>query len=150
MNRFPNHAQVGFALIALSCIMQLGCGSPTPTASVSGAVTLDDQPLKGKVHLSFVGADNVPRTTTTDDMGKFVLNELPVGEVVVIVSEATMPEIPPASGRQAEGTKAAPRAKATRRQGEVPAIYSDAGKPLLRYTLSPGDNTLAIQLKSAK
>jgi hypothetical protein len=83
-------------------------------------------------------------------MGKFVLTELPVGEVMVTISDARTSETPPASGRQAEGTKAAPRGKAPRGQSEVPAVYSDASKPMLRYTLTPGDNTLAIQLKSTK
>jgi hypothetical protein len=152
MNRVPKYCRVGFALAALAPVLFTGCGFSTPTASASGAVTLNNKPLTGKVHLSFIGADNTPRVAVTDASGNFSLKDLPVGEVVVIVSEAREPEAAPAGGRKAEGERAAPQRQASRGQAPraaVPAVYSDAGNPVLRYTLNGGDNSLAIQLRSA-
>jgi hypothetical protein len=132
-----------FALLAVASAAFAGCGSSDSAASVSGVVTLNGKPLPGKVLLSFVGTDNVPRSTETDDAGRFTVSGLPAGEVAVMVSEASAPA--PVS-RQAEGARPAPRTKAAR--GAVPPEYADAGRPLLRYTLAAGDNALAVELKS--
>ena len=45
-----------------------GCGTG-PQGSASGTVTLDGAPLKHRAVLTFVGADNTPRSTETDERG---------------------------------------------------------------------------------
>jgi hypothetical protein len=147
MHRSFRSLRLRFALFALAAAVPVGCDSGPPTASVGGVVTINGRPLTGKVLLSFVGADRVPRTTETDELGKFTLDGLQPGEVTVTVSGAPAPEsAPEGAARHTGGTRAAPRGKAA--HGEVPPEYSDASRPLLRYTLAPGDNHLAVELKS--
>jgi hypothetical protein len=124
-----------------------GC-SWVPRASVSGTVTHNGLALTHKVSLTFIGSDNVPRTTQTDDNGAFALSNLPVGEV-----SATAVSIPDG------GPKARPRPKFSEKpterppepppleQSEVPPKYGDAANPLLKFDLKEGNNYLPIDLK---
>ena len=131
-----------------------GCeSSPTP-AAVAGVVTIDGRPPKAKVLLSFLGADNMSRGVETDDAGHFSFAGLPAGEVRVMVSPANMggPAAPDPTGGARKGEESGKWSPPPPRRPvkvEIPAAYSDAGNPRLRYTLEPGDNTLTIELKSA-
>jgi hypothetical protein len=133
-----------------------GCSRATRTASVSGIVTLDNNPPNVRLLLSFVGADNVPRSVETDETGHFSLSDLPVGDVAVMVSTAGgCGSARPREGRHGAGSPGAgsPR-DAGRDQSSagpnVPAGYSDATNPRLRYRLDGESTTLTIELTTAR
>jgi hypothetical protein len=152
----PSSRSLRPSSILLACLLTVtaaGCGAPSNSASVSGAVTINGKPPKSKVLLSFVGVDNVPRSVRTDDAGTFSLSDLPVGEVKVMISQsasdARAGSDQPGSARKGEGKgSAGPRSPPQATRSEIPAEYSDAGNPRLRYTLGPGHTPLTIDLKA--
>jgi hypothetical protein len=103
--------------------------------------------LKNKVVLTFVGADNVPLSTQTDDSGAYSVDGLPVGEVRVTV--VSVPEGGPASRSFARPEGGAPAGRLSHLPApltEVPAEYGNAARPLLRFDLEEGNNELPIDL----
>jgi hypothetical protein len=137
---------LGMVVAALLLWTLAGC-SGQPHARVSGTVTLQGMPLKNKVVLTFVGPDQVPRSTQTDETGAFSLTDLPIGETRVTV--VSIPE----GGSRPQGQAAQENASSRGRLGaapatlaEVPWEYGDAANPRLTFTLVEGDNDLPINL----
>jgi hypothetical protein len=136
-------------LLFVAVVTASGCGSPSSTASVTGTVTINGKPLTSGVVLSFVGADNVPRSVQTDSQGAFQLSNLPVGEVRVMVCSAAvdLDTVRSGPGRKGDGKSTAiPRNQPVK--SSVPSSYSNAAKPLLHYTLSAGNTPLDIDLNA--
>jgi hypothetical protein len=137
-----------FATLFLSAAAGLlgGCSS-APRASVSGKVTLQGAPLKNKVVLTFVGADNVPHSTQTDETGTYCLTGLPIGAArVTLVSIPDGGPAPRAFKSQDQTPAGARQGYAPQPPPEVPLEYGDAGNPKLTFNLVEGDNDLPINL----
>jgi hypothetical protein len=135
------------ALLVGTAAFALPACSGRPGASVSGTVTLRGATLKNRVVLTFVGADNVPVSTRTDESGTYSLAGLPVGEVRVTV--VSVPEGGPASRSFARPEGGAPAGRISHVPAsptEVPAEYGNAAQPLLRFNLEEGVNDLSIDI----
>jgi hypothetical protein len=98
--------------------------------------------------LTFVGPDNVPRSTQTGAGGEFTISGLAVGfnkVTVVPVRESGLPPREPAKKHDsATGGQRLSRQHPAAQ--EVPSQYGDAAHPRLTYTLATGDNVLDIDL----
>jgi hypothetical protein len=130
------HATLGRLLLVpalVGALLAAGCGSSEP-ASVTGTVTLAGKVLDRKVAVTVLGIDNVPHNTETDDTGRFTIDGLPAGEIMVTV----MPRTGVVGGPTAlVGTKGLPSG-APRSPG--------SGDAARRFQLQVGENVCNIDL----
>lgn len=153
------------SLIALSAALAAGgCGpSAPPLAAVDGTVAANGRPL-GNVEVVFVPDGGTPgreAAAYTDSAGRYRVPHdpaegvgVPVGVHRVLVRDADMYLVPPASGIDPEsgeaaaadsGAKPGPARKASR----VPLAYGDAAKtPLRGVRIQPGSQTFDIAVET--
>jgi len=115
-----------------------GCGTKGAANSVSGKVTLNDEPVKGLV--VFVGADNKEVSAPTNPNGTYTLDNPPLGQVKVLVK--TVGPV----GVDTPPPKDAPNMP---KAGGVapPAKYASAATSGLTYEVKAGKHTYDIPLK---
>jgi len=135
-------------LIAIPLLLVLGCGggnkTGTKTVDVSGRVTLNGQPLAGAL-ISF-STSEFSAAAETDDDGKYTLPQgAALGENRVIISKIKGGagfSADPEDGMDAEQVAAAEDPETTRKKASVgeqlPAIYSDPEKSILKFKVTEG------------
>jgi len=137
----------GVALLGL-LLAAVGCEG---SASVSGKVTLNGQPVNGGA-VTFYGAGGRQEGSWIDPEGNYAIAKAPVGDVKVTVvsSKAGQPPklpkeraAPQHPGGQEGGGGAAPAGKPV----VVPDKYKDPERSGLTFTLKPGPQTIPIELK---
>ncbi len=138
-----------------------GCGSG-PLAKVRGFVTLDGKPLGGAgVEFEPIGGHGQPARGITDSQGSFHMDtHVPddgawPGVYRVLISKhevdpAMFQKYDPSDPTALQKMYAADaKARAKPRKHLVPAIYRDAEKTPLRWTV-PDDNNKTLELKSTQ
>jgi hypothetical protein len=136
-------------LVAVAPLTVAGCAATTQ-ANVSGTVTYLGKALKRKAVLTFVGADNVPRSTETDDGGHFTIVGLPDGEVTVTVTPLGGGSTPHSLAATKDTPSGAPRPSGkSAPPSDIPPEYGDATHPRLRNQLQAGGNVWNIDLMSS-
>lgn len=105
--------------------------------SVSGKVTLNDQPVNGTV--SFVGGDGKPFFCPTNEAGFYMLDDTPPGKYTVTIRAMGAP--PPVGNMKFELPEA-PKFGAT-----PPARYADPKKSPLSFEITKGEQTFDIKLE---
>jgi hypothetical protein len=130
--------------LLLATGLLVGC-SGSNSATVSGTVTLDNQPLPG-ANVSFYPADekNAPAYGQTDAQGRYSLSTgadtgLAPGQYIAVVVATKEPPQP----YDATGAEIPPIPI-------TPAKYGDATKSDLRIEVKPGKNDLPLSLQSGK
>jgi hypothetical protein len=134
------------ALLGL-VLAAVGCGEGS--ASVSGKVTLNGQPLTGGA-ITFHAAGGRAEGSWIDPEGNYAIARAPVGQVKVTVV-ATQTREPPKTPRKREvpqhpesqGGGGAPAGKPS----AIPPKYKDPEKSPLTYTLSRGSQVINIDLQ---
>lgn len=125
-------------IVALGCLLLAGCSNPS-TSDMEGTVTLDGSP----VTMGSVTANPFRGSPVTGEIrpdGKYVLRDVPVGEIVITV--AGPPPIQPDAQAMKFG-KAPPPQKLA----DIPAKYQALATSDLKFTLKPGHNPIDLPLK---
>ncbi len=117
--------------LAFAAIVASGCGGKGPKNSVTGKVTLNGRPVKGR--LIFIGSDGKERDAGIGAGGEYFLPDPPIGEVTILVKG---PEV--ASGGSAEKPPSIPMPTPKEKtKGEMPTSsgtsQDDAVNPPAKY-----------------
>lgn len=120
-------------------LLLVGCGeSPTPTASVSGTVTLDNNPVAGVATLQS-GESGKVFTGILDSSGKFTIEAVDVGNYKVYLS-------PPQITTPPEG----PEDARNQPQSEIPDGYLSMESTDLKAVVEEGkENTYTFALNAS-
>ncbi len=132
-------------LLSAAMLFSIGCGGGEEpnAATVSGVVTLNDQPVTSGM-VNFVtgdGSDSFPATIGED--GKYTVNQsaskagIPPGSYKITVAADS-------SGDVAPSTEDDKGAKAT--EGAIPSKYSSVGTSGLTAEVKAGDNDVPLKL----
>ncbi|QDV69573.1 hypothetical protein Poly24_32890 [Rosistilla carotiformis] len=135
---FSRSARVLGAALPLAILLTLGCGEPNPrTATVSGNVLLDDQPLdSGNLLLLSESGESGGAELNAD--GTYTLTCIPGTYHVAVmpISVEVGPDGTPMNPEQAASTV------------EIPQKYHDVGSSELTVEVTDGENTFDIPLVS--
>lgn len=131
---------IGLVAVACAALALAGCGGKPADGgdSVSGKVTLNGQPVAGRV--AFVGADKKETITVTGPDGRYSIANLPKGELQVFVRSAALPK--PVTPRGVQPPPGLPAAVGV----APPARYAQA-KHAQKLTVTGGAQTFDIDLK---
>lgn len=131
------------AMLWAILLVAMGCNTASHEATVSGTVSLDGTPIgPGVVQFIPVGSSHNPATGTIQVDGAYELRTsnksgLQPGQYQVTVAVYDHPELAP-------GERAAPGSAPLR----TPEKYFSLETTDLEFTVSPGDNTIDIELNS--
>jgi hypothetical protein len=145
------------ALCTVASVLLLSAGCGPPRATIAGAVTIrGKQPNVQGLAIHFLGSDGIPVATLAEADGRYLAENVALGEVRVAVT-VTDPEGDKAweaRGETAKGGAPPPRAQAAEETGAArrsrPVIaekYRDPFKSGLKTTTRPGANTYDIDLQ---
>ena len=142
-------ARLGYGLALLALLALTGCGG-TKTGMVSGTVTLDGKPVPTAT-VSFIAADGKAYTGISGDDGAYTVDKVPVGAAKITVFTTkpmkSMGGMPGVKG----GTANMPGMSApSAAHVDVPESYNKADSSGLTYTVTSGQQTYPIELKSKK
>ena len=151
------HLNIGIRAAAF-LILMTGAGCGENTATVTGRVTYDGQPVtSGSV--VFYGDDGRVDSGLLDANGKYIVTRAPIGPVKVAVmaskevktsgGKGATPAGPPLGKgkmKKASGVDAKPEPE-TVLKSTIPERYSDPQKSGLVYTVGSGKQVIDIDLK---
>ena len=129
--------------VALLCLVAAaGCG--TPTATVTGKVTVSGTPVTAGA-VTFHGENNFVQSAVIDASGTYRISNAPVGPVKVAVVSSKPRAAPP-------GGKAPPSHPAGGKSGGAPAAssvavpdkYKDPAQSGLKFDLKAGEQTIDL------
>ena len=140
-----------WVLASIVLVVAAGCSkSRVPLGEVEGTVNLDGKPLDHLLVVFHPEDSTLPTSTgVTDENGNFKLwcNDKRAGAVVgahrVVVVDVSRMDIVP--DRDADP---APNGAADRPASRVPTVYGRPDKTPLRQSVTPGSQTVAIELQS--
>ena len=132
----------------LLCVLTLAgvawavAGCSSSGSSVSGQVMIGGKPVAGG-QVSFVAKTGVAYTSKIDTEGRYSIDAVPLGEMIVLVIGRPPPAATPVgqSGAAKKLSSANNPAAVTAPKGQVPEKYADPGTSDLRYTVVAGANT---------
>jgi hypothetical protein len=133
---------IGRALVLT--VAAAGC-SPSK-AVVTGTVTYKDQPVTAG-EINFIGEDGQSRSGVITPAGTYLVDDAPVGPVVVtvvatkLVSKSATPHPSP------NGTDPAAATAKVVEVSLVPTRYNDKQSSNLRYTISRDRQTINVELR---
>lgn len=134
----------GSSLAVYGLILALSGCNPSQ-ATVKGKVTYQNKPLhSGEVH--FIGEKGPSRSALIGPLGTFEIKDAPIGEVKVAVvsykSQGTLKG--PSVGKKKNDEEPD---EVAARTSAIPTKYNDSKTSELVFTISPGTQTIAIDLK---
>lgn len=146
----PRSCVVTTVLWLATLALGTGCGKGGPeTASLTGTVTLDGNPV-AQAGVMFTGpAGGVPVSAVTDDQGQFRL-EAPVGTNSVAVSKTKQAGAGPGAKPAGDDDMLMPAGGAQRAEPEwvVPKKYADTRNSGLKVDVKRGMAPVKLELSS--
>lgn len=150
-------------LLSLALLFALGCGDGSKIVPVSGTITLDGEPLRGK-SIEFIPSGDTRSTGAggnTDENGHYELlavkpgattdvKGIAPGSYKVIVKEPIMPiDFPESDVNSQEPTVAVgiPTPKKGKRRSTIPALYSDINRTPLTATVPDNGGVIDFKLE---
>jgi len=139
MSRLPRLMAWSCLVVALVLAAGTGCGPKF--AKVSGDVKFNGMPLyKGAI--AFIPAERGKRGPVgVIENGKYSLNDVPLGDVLVTVVPIEKPEPEPLKGKPKK------KDKKKKEEPKVATKYGDPKQTDLKFTVMPGENTFNIDLQ---
>jgi hypothetical protein len=139
----PRFFRLGL-LLGAALLCSSGCGQKSGT--VRGKVSLDGSPITfGTV--AFIGENGQSSSGQIQSDSSYVVQKAPLGKVVITVQTYPLP--PSVQPPDKKGSGEAPKTEA--RYTRIPAVYGDARKSPLSYTVTAGEQSHDVTLsKSGK
>lgn len=126
-------------LLAVACVLILGCGADGPAvAPVTGTVMYKNQPVEG-AQVMFTPAEGRPAEGTTDALGKFSLSTFATGDGAVLGEHrVTIVKM----------VKQDPNDPYSPTQNMLPAQYASATQsPMIQTVTADGVSDLQLELR---
>ncbi|MDG2390286.1 MAG: hypothetical protein P8M30_13315 [Planctomycetaceae bacterium] len=141
------------SFFVVSAIFLAGCGGDTgysgPTGTVSGTITLDDQPVAA--NLTFMNSiDGFTASGVADGSGKFSLQSngetaIPVGKYQVgVTAAADGPEMDPEAAMKA--SMESEDGSAGGSDSAIPTKYASPAGSGLSFEVKEGDNSFEVKM----
>jgi hypothetical protein len=130
-----------------------GWGCSSPTATITGTVTVADKPVQAG-QISFIAKTGMVYTFNIGADGSYRAELVPTGEMIVLVfGPPAAPALSAGKGAAAKKLSAGKRRSTPVAAGPagpaVPAAYGEMSTSDLRYTVTAGPNTFSPDLKPA-
>jgi type 1 fimbria pilin len=129
----------GCAALAMAVFSLTGCSKAT-TAKVTGVVTYKGTPLTSGVVTFYGEGNNQVASCSIEPNGNYTLTDAPVGTDKITVS------VPP-EFKDPKLSKIPHPENSSVQAVQIPRNYSEEGKSGLTYTVEPGSQEHAIELK---